>query len=118
MSDIQQHDEFFYNGIRYYTQEQLDAAVAEARNDEHGCDQAVEAAYEQGQRDALAGKVVFTQDEWRAELARNQQVGLLAAVTAVEGLDLGAPGMVLTMMTGHYLREDAVIAAIKAVGEQ
>jgi hypothetical protein len=35
--------------------------------------------YEQGKRDALAGKIVFTQDEWRDELARNQQVGLLAA---------------------------------------
>jgi hypothetical protein len=47
---------------------------------------AVASAYEQGQRDALAGKIVFTQDEWRDELARNQQVGILAAVQRVEAL--------------------------------
>jgi hypothetical protein len=31
----------------------------------------------------------------------------------VGALDLGAPGMVMTVMQGHYIREDAVIAAIK-----
>jgi hypothetical protein len=62
-------------------------------------------AYEQGQRDAIAGKVVFTQDEWRAELARNQQAGLLAAVAAVEALP-------------YWVSRDSCIAKIKAVGHE
>lgn len=52
MTDIQQHDEFFHNGTRYYTQEQLDAAVAEARADRrHG---RCLLCYAEGQQDAIA----------------------------------------------------------------
>ena len=31
---VQEHDEFFYNGVRYYTQEQLDSEINRARDEE------------------------------------------------------------------------------------
>jgi hypothetical protein len=34
-SEYRVHDEFFLNGVRYYTQEQLDAAVVAALDDSH-----------------------------------------------------------------------------------
>jgi hypothetical protein len=55
----------------------------------------------------------------RCELiAKVRESEKAAAVRRVEALDLGAPGMVMTVMQGHYLREDAVIAAIKGDSDE
>jgi hypothetical protein len=92
------------------------AAVAEARNDEHGCDQAVEAAYEQGQRDLLTQKprpyegLWLTGQQIDALVQLSKRDAIAKAVAAVEGLTAGP------VVAPQLLPRAAVIAAIKAVG--
>jgi flagellar biosynthesis/type III secretory pathway protein FliH len=115
VTGIRQHDEFFLDGVRYYTQEQLDAAVAEAEQ------RAVEGfmasqtmqviksqesahGYEQGQRDAMTRAANGAAEAHAA----GQRDAIAKAVAAVEA----------TEWVGRVLvRRDDVIAAIKAVGK-
>ena len=82
------HDEFFLNGVRYYTQEQLDAAVAAAQRE--GANQGYLNGVATNADNSFKAGVKAARDAV-ADLARPDDVliyyqGLLDAVAAIDAL--------------------------------
>jgi hypothetical protein len=115
VSGIRVHDELFINGVRYYTQEQLDAAIKDAVDlaERRVWREAVEPRlgqdrYEQGRRDARRDALLeFVIDTKKVK--RDEQERIMAAIQGCSAVRHPIVGDI-------FISSNEVIAAIKGVG--